>query len=129
MNFYEKFVELCEKKGVTPSRVTKEIGIGTANATYWKKGSIPSVETMLKLAEYFGVTIDCLLETTYNSNDTQKNTAESEEEDPAETAARAERLYTALVEAGWIPEGGDLTDEQLNLLEAVVLILKSAFPE
>lgn len=61
MSFYERFAKLCEKKGVTPSGVTKAIGIGTANATYWKKGSIPSGETVLKLSKYFGVTTDYLL--------------------------------------------------------------------
>lgn len=61
MNFYDRFIELCKEKGVSPSGVAKAIGIGTANATYWKKGSIPSAQTLAKLSDYFGVSADYLL--------------------------------------------------------------------
>lgn len=62
VSFYDRFLELCKEKGVSPSGVTKAIGIGTANATYWKKGSVPSSETLIRLGDYFGVSVDYLLD-------------------------------------------------------------------
>ena len=62
-NFYNKFIELCETKGISPTKVAREIGIGTPNVTYWKNGSLPKADTALKLADYFGVTVDYLLGT------------------------------------------------------------------
>ena len=61
MSFYENFIRLCKQKGVSPSVAVKSIGLGTPNATYWKKGSTPKMETVKKLAEYFEVTIDDLM--------------------------------------------------------------------
>lgn len=35
---YQRFVELCEKKGVTAYKVAKETGITTATLSNWKNG-------------------------------------------------------------------------------------------
>lgn len=61
MAFYDKFSELCAQRGVSPSSVAKAIGLTTANPTYWKRGSIPKGDTLQKLADYFGVSVDYLL--------------------------------------------------------------------
>lgn len=59
--FYDTFLNLCAQKGVTPSAVMRAIGLNKSSATYWKKGSIPSSETLQKLADYFSVSMDFLL--------------------------------------------------------------------
>lgn len=57
MNFYENFVRLCNSVGKSPSRVILEIG-GTKSAiTRWKNGSSPTDATAMKVAEYFGVSV------------------------------------------------------------------------
>ena len=61
--FYERFIALCNVRGVTPSSVAEAIGISNANATYWKKGSMPSSKNLQKLADYFEVPVDYLLGT------------------------------------------------------------------
>lgn len=58
MNFYNNFVKLCNSIGKSPSRVVLEIG-GTKSAiTRWKNGSLPTDATAMKIAEYFGVSIE-----------------------------------------------------------------------
>lgn len=58
MNFYNNFVKLCNSVGKSPSRVVLEIG-GTKSAiTRWKNGSSPTDATAMKLAEYFGVSVE-----------------------------------------------------------------------
>lgn len=59
--FYDRFVVLCAKNGVKPSAAVEAIGIGRANATFWKKGSLPSAKNLQKLADYFGVSVAYLL--------------------------------------------------------------------
>ena len=61
MVFYDKFLELCRKKGVAPTAVVTELGLGKSNVTYWKKGSMPKNSTLKKIADYFNVTVDDLL--------------------------------------------------------------------
>lgn len=41
--------------------VVKELSIATGSVTKWKNGSIPNGETLVKLADYFNVSIDYLL--------------------------------------------------------------------
>lgn len=59
--FYERFCALCDAHHVKPTTVAKAIGLSKANATYWKKGSIPSQRNLQKLANYFGVPVEYLL--------------------------------------------------------------------
>ncbi len=55
--FWDNLYELCQKKGTSPSKVVKELGIATGSVTKWKNGSMPSKSTVQKLAGYFGVTV------------------------------------------------------------------------
>ncbi len=60
--FYDKFVELCKEKGISPSKSAAEIGFDKSSVTNWKKrGYTPKQEILTKIADYFGVTIDYLL--------------------------------------------------------------------
>ena len=58
--FWDRFIKLCSERNVKPNQVTKEIGLSTATATDWKKGSVPRDVTMRKLADYFGVSVEYL---------------------------------------------------------------------
>ena len=55
---YEIF---CAKKGVAPTAVLRAIGLSNAAYSTWTENSIPRKTTLLKLSEYFGVSIDELL--------------------------------------------------------------------
>ena len=62
MGFYEKFLSLCENAGKTPSAVATAIGLNSSSVTYWKRGSQPKAGTVVKLADFFGVSIEYLLD-------------------------------------------------------------------
>ena len=65
--FWENFSYLCTKAGVSPNHVVKELGIkSTGTVSAWKKGAIPRITTLDKIAGYFGVTVS---ELTGNSSD------------------------------------------------------------
>jgi transcriptional regulator with XRE-family HTH domain len=61
--FYDRFKELAELNGKTVHRATQEIGLSKSTATKWKKtGAVPSGETLSKIASYFSVAIESLLD-------------------------------------------------------------------
>ncbi len=57
----DKITALCEKKGISISRLEKECGIGNATITRWDE-SVPRVDSLKKVADYFGVDIKYFLE-------------------------------------------------------------------
>ncbi len=60
--FYDTFRELCTKRNVTPSRACIEMNLSRSLAAKWKNTkATPSAEVLSKVAEYFGVTVDCLI--------------------------------------------------------------------
>ena len=58
MNFFEKYVYLCKKKGMSPNGVAKVLGVSASAVTWWKKGRVPHPSTMKTLADYFQVSIN-----------------------------------------------------------------------
>lgn len=60
MNFYHTFLRLCHSVNKSPSAVAQGIGTSRAAVSRWKNGCIPSDVTMLKLADYFGVSMEYL---------------------------------------------------------------------
>ena len=62
MAFYEIFEFLCKERGVSPTRAARDNGLKQQSVSSWKKrGSTPKAETVQKLADYFGVSVDYLL--------------------------------------------------------------------
>lgn len=60
--FWENYVRLCGKVNKSPNRVAAEIGFKSPSVTQWKKGSVPRSGNLYKIADYFGVSVECLLE-------------------------------------------------------------------
>lgn len=59
---YSIFEQLLQEFGVTPYKVSKETGVPQASLSNWKNGkSIPSSDTLQKIANFFGVTVDYLM--------------------------------------------------------------------
>lgn len=59
---YSKYVELRNAKGVNDAKVAEATGIPQSTFTDWKQGrSKPKVEKLLKLADYFEVSIEELI--------------------------------------------------------------------
>lgn len=53
--FYDKYEELCRKRGISPFAAARHLGISSRTQGNWKKGSAPRFGTLLKIAEYFNV--------------------------------------------------------------------------
>ena len=58
---YEVFEKLCKQRGVRTIDVSRKTEVSTATFTNWKQGKYtPKVETLQRIADYFGVTVDFL---------------------------------------------------------------------
>lgn len=59
---FKKIEELLKDNNVTAYRMCKELGLHASSFTAWKQGQYkPSVTTLKKIADYFGVTVDYFL--------------------------------------------------------------------
>ena len=61
--FYDKFIQLCNAKNISPSRAAIEAGISKSLVSKWKNNhaKTPSADVARKFADYFGVTMAELL--------------------------------------------------------------------
>ena len=60
MQFSSRFKQLCKENGVTQKQALADMGMGRNSAQSWINGS-PSLETLQKIADYFGITTDDVL--------------------------------------------------------------------
>lgn len=61
MTFYENYVRLCNQINKSPSAVAIELKIGKPSVTRWKSGVKPRYATAMKVANYFGVSVEELM--------------------------------------------------------------------
>lgn len=62
--FFNRFKALCDERNISVYRACTDIGLNRSAVAKWKTGGKPNGTTAAKLAEYFGVTTDYLLEQT-----------------------------------------------------------------
>jgi transcriptional regulator with XRE-family HTH domain len=62
MSFIENILDLIEKHNITNNKMLTDLQISKNSMNDWKnRGTIPSGDTVLKIAQYFHVTTDYLL--------------------------------------------------------------------
>ncbi len=60
--FYDRFFDLCNQKGIKPSKAAEECQINKSNVSNWKNhGYVPRGDALNRIAAYFGVSTDYLL--------------------------------------------------------------------
>ena len=62
MLFFEKLEKLCKLRGISVSKLAKDIGKGSATATGWRQGSQPQSSTLKLIADRLGVDVDYFLD-------------------------------------------------------------------
>lgn len=58
---YEKIESLCRERNISIAKVEKECNIGNATIRRWDK-SFPRIDTLKKVADFFGKPIEYFLE-------------------------------------------------------------------
>ena len=103
--FFDTYRELCFAAGKTPSGVALELGIAKTSVSDWKnKGQIPRADKLQLIADYFGVSINYLLD---------KEKAATLSDDG--WSAQKKELFEAV---------SNMTDEQLEALLPLIKMFK-----
>ena len=114
--FYEIFETLCKQNGTSPFACCKAIGLNGSTAAYWKRaGKPPKRETLEKIADYFGVTVDYLI-------------GRTEKSAPASSEDATKLLKEKRSETDWFRILSAMSDESLMKLHdyAELLLLSQA---
>ena len=59
--FYKRLRDLCEERSMTVNELVKILDLSSGSPTAWKNGTVPRNATLIKIADYLGVTTDYLL--------------------------------------------------------------------
>ena len=59
--FKQRFIRLCNERGVSPSAACSAIGLSNATFSCWTDESVPRKATLTRIADYFGVSVSYLL--------------------------------------------------------------------
>ena len=59
--FWRKYNELCDERGIKPRTLATELGISAATVTKWVNDGMPNLDMITRIAEYFDVPIDYLI--------------------------------------------------------------------
>lgn len=59
--FKEIFIRLCNERGEHPTVVCQKIGVTSSAFSKWTDESVPRKATLMRIADYFGVSVDYLL--------------------------------------------------------------------
>lgn len=57
---FENIMRLCAEKKISIAKLEREAGIGNGTVARWGESS-PRVDSLQKVANYFGITVDELL--------------------------------------------------------------------
>ena len=106
--FKDIFIDLCNKNNVSPTSVCVAIGLSNAAFSAWTDETVPRKSTLLKIANYFGVTPDYLL---------------GKDEKPAEIGELAEDVIVYHRDGKTVTK--KFTKEQMDML----LTMIEAIPE
>lgn len=59
--FFKRYSEMLAQNNISNHALSKELGFSPAELKHWKSGRIPYLETLIKIANYFGISIDYLV--------------------------------------------------------------------
>ena len=59
--FKERFTRLCNQKDISPTAACAAVGLSNAAYSCWTDTSVPRKATLMKIADYFGVSMSYLL--------------------------------------------------------------------
>lgn len=59
--FKKNFIRLCNKNGIAPTAVCLKLGISKSTFSTWTDETVPRPSTLLKIADYFGVSTNDLI--------------------------------------------------------------------
>ena len=118
--FFTRYENLCKSQKKTTTGVAAELGIAKSTVAYWRANNtvIPKQDVLLKIADYFKVSVDYLLG---NSVEAHLDKATSNASKPSEHI----NIIKIAGRDGSYEERA-LTDEQVELFKKMIAALPEA---
>lgn len=114
-NLYNKVKELCRNNNITQKQLADIIGINQNTIKTWEH-KLPNSDTLLKIADYFGVTTDYLLGRSSNKLLSRKNERDIQKS--------LEQIYNGLDDSlslAYLNNGGvELSENDAELLKSAL---------
>ena len=125
--FWERYCALCAEKNMSPTAAGLALGVKAPTVTRWRRGTTPRGVVLDKVAAFFACTTDYLLGRTDDRNppappETKKAPTP---EGMGDGTAMYAQVEEALIRAGFIQPGQDLSDEDLRTLSAALEIINA----
>lgn len=77
--FIEKLTELMKSRNVTRAQLAAAVGIGINQIKYWEThGNMPNADVLRRIADYFGVSVQCFFEVTAENQQSDAKLSEQE---------------------------------------------------
>lgn len=120
MTLSDRIQLLLETKGISQSELEKTLGFGKGTMTKWKGTTAPSADKLLKIAEYFDVTLDYLMT---GNEGTSKKGAELTSKDEREIERILEQTREQLLsQEGLMFDGDPATPEAIESILAAMQV-------
>ena len=114
-NLFQIVKTLCREKGITQKELAKIIDVSQNTIKNWEN-NLPNGDTLLKIADYFGVTTDYLLGRSYDKLLTRKNERDIQKS--------LKQIYDGLDDSlslAYLNNGGvELSEEDAELLKSAL---------
>ncbi len=104
MSLVKKIKSLCDERKITFAELERQIGISNGQIRRWDTSS-PKIETVKKIADYFGTSVDYLL------GRTEKKYWELNEKDEKDIAKRLEAIKNDLESGTGLAFDGEPMDD------------------
>ena len=128
MTIGERIIEQRKKLGLTRVQLAQDLDVPhTTLRNYETDQREPGHLMLITLSKKFGVTTDYLLGMDEIDEENKKSPEPEGSEDEKNIQMIVNGLTDLLVKAGWIADGGDLTDAQLRTLASYVIGLNAYF--
>ncbi len=126
-----RIAELRKEKGVSRVQFAQQIGIPSTTLRNYETGvREPGHSFIVQMAKEFNVSTDYLLGLTDNRspNETKKSPepAVTDSED-AQYELLGQKIYETLLACGYVEEGQELTDAQIDFLDGLSAIISAYF--
>ena len=119
---YEIFEKLLNERNITAYKVSKDTGVTQTALSNWKTGkSTPTAKTLQKIADYFGVTIDYLM-----NGEEKEWTPTLTEKDEKDLDKKVENLLNAVDSDAGLMLDGEIMDLK-NALRTTKLAAKAKY--
>ena len=107
--FYDKYAQLCKRRGVSMSAAALEAGLSKSLVTKWKtnKVEVPSPDVLMKLSAYFGMPVSELLG------------EETKKEQPTEIDGLSEK------QKAFIDKVMQMSDAELDRLDKILSLVEN----